>query len=63
MKLRTKKMGRFWWIVGDEEDGPYGPYDIKAEADSDRIGVQKTIANVDDRSYFTSERERDDLLD
>ena len=36
MKLRTARLGRYWWIVGDEEDGPYGPYDTRAEAEEDR---------------------------
>ncbi len=57
-KLRTKKMGAKWWIVGDEEDGPYGPYDTKADADSDRRGIQCTLDNWESRSYVTSERSK-----
>ena len=42
MRLRTAKLGKFYWIIGDEEFGPYGPYDTKCEAEEDRIGVMRT---------------------
>jgi len=53
MRLKTKRMGRHWWIVGDEDAGPYGPYASKAEADEDRRGVQETFRNWGDREYAT----------
>ena len=50
MKLRTARLGRYWWIVGDEEDGPYGPYDTRAEAEDDRKGVLRFEKFPDDIS-------------
>ena len=59
--LEVKRLGAKWWIVGDEESGPWGPYDTRAEAEADRRGVTRTIRNAHDRSFFTSdEREQDD---
>lgn len=53
MKLKTKRLGKKWWIVGDEEGGPYGPYDTKQGADADRHGVQRTLDNWDDPEFFS----------
>ncbi len=50
--LKTKKLGQHWWIVGDEEDGPYGPYDTKTEADGDRIGITKFMTTQNDPSFL-----------
>ena len=50
MKLRTARLGRYWWIVGDEEDGPYGPYDTRAEAEDDRKGIRRFERFPDDVS-------------
>jgi len=41
MKLRIARMGKHWWIVGDEEFGPQGPYDTKAEAASTVKGLRR----------------------
>lgn len=57
MKLKTKRLGKFWWIVGDEEVGPYGPYKNRSEAEEDRKGLLNTYRNFDDRSYWTSEKQ------
>lgn len=57
MRLKSKRMGRAWWIVGDEQDGPYGPYDTRAEAEEDRKGILRTFANINDHSYFTGDRD------
>lgn len=43
--LKTKKLGKYWWIVG-HEDGPMGPYDTKKEADEDRIGVNRSMRHA-----------------
>ncbi len=56
MKLESKKMGKHWWIVGDQEDGPYGPYDSKAEAESDRVGVKRFFRHQNEPGFMTSER-------
>lgn len=53
-KMATKRLGRFWWIVGDLDWLPCGPYDTKAEADEDRRGLEKTLEHSDNRSWFTS---------
>jgi hypothetical protein len=57
MKLKTKRLGRHWWIVGDEEAGPYGPYKDRAEAEEDRRGLMRTYENFDDPSFWTSEKQ------
>ncbi len=36
-KLRTVKRQDGWWITGTDE--PFGPYETKGEADSDRHGL------------------------
>lgn len=51
-KLSTRRMGVYWWIVGDPEFGPYGPYETKAEADEDRRGVQRTLEHLDEPDFF-----------
>jgi len=56
MRLTTKRLGRNWWIVGDEEAGPYGPYPTRADAEEDRRGILRTFANMEDHSYFTGDR-------
>ena len=56
MKLETKRLGRSWWIVGDADWLPCGPYAAKAEADEDRRGLQRTLQHLDDREYWTSEK-------
>ena len=53
MKLQTKRLGKYWWIVGDEQDGPYGPYATRHEADEDRRGVQRTFDNMHDPEFFS----------
>ena len=57
MKMTTKKLGRSWWIIGDADWLPCGPYDTKAEADEDRHGLQNTLEHENDRSWFTSCKE------
>jgi len=39
--LIVKRLGKYWWILGDEDAGPMGPYDTKAEAEDDRKGVKR----------------------
>lgn len=53
VKLSSVRLGPRWWVVGDEEGGPYGPYDTKSEADEDRRGVQRTFDNWDEPGFFT----------
>ena len=50
MKLAAKRLGRYWWIVGDEEDGPCGPYDTRAEAEEGMKGLRRFARHEDDVS-------------
>jgi len=46
--LKVKKIGKKWWIVGDEDYGAYGPYDTKHEAESDRRGVLRCLREMEE---------------
>ena len=54
MKLVKKADG--WWITGVPECDDCGPYVSKADAESDRKGLQRTFDHVDDHSFFTIEK-------
>jgi hypothetical protein len=54
MKLATMKLGKRWWIVGDEVDGPWGPYTTRSEAEEDRRGVLRSLK----LKHWTTEEER-----
>ena len=56
MKLKTRKLGSHWWITGDDEDGPCGPYDTKAEAESDRKGLIRFNRYEDNPEYVTTDK-------
>ena len=56
LNLKVKKLGKHWWIIGDEEDGPYGPYSSKIEAYEDRKGILLSLENEDNRAYWTTEK-------
>jgi hypothetical protein len=45
-----------WWIVGAWGTEDCGPYDTKAEAESDRVGVDKSFLHVDDKKFWTTEK-------
>ena len=49
-------MGKKWWIVGDEDFGPYGPYDVKANADDDRRGIQRTLRHSEEPDFMTTDK-------
>lgn len=66
LRLIIKKMGKVWWLIGDEE--PWGPYTSKAEAawTRDRVddqranGLDMHVSGVTDESgKKTRERERE----
>ncbi len=42
LRLRVTRLGEHFWIVGDEEEGPYGPYDNRKEAETDKRGLLRT---------------------
>jgi len=54
-KLRVRKKKNRWWIVGDLEDGPYGPYDVYKEAREDCVGLLAFFKAVEeeDQEFFT----------
>ncbi len=60
MKLTTKKLGTYWWILGDEDAGPMGPYDSRVEAEDDRVGVTRFYRHCNKPGYVTSETQTDD---
>ena len=39
VKLEVKQLGSHWWILGDEDAGPMGPYNSRGDAEEDRRGV------------------------
>lgn len=57
MKLRIAKLGKHWWIVGDEDFGPIGPYDRKSGENSaaeDLRGLRRFYRHEDDVSIDSS---------
>lgn len=56
MRLKTEKFGKSWWIVGDGDFGPYGPYKTKSEAEDDRIGLIRTWRRRDEPDMITTDR-------
>ena len=40
-RLRVIRLGKHWWIVGDEESDPQGPYNTKAEANDTVRGLRR----------------------
>ena len=60
-RLQTKKIGKNWWIVGDD-DGPFGPYSNRAEALDDLKGLKVFYKNRNDKEFFTCEGELKDEL-
>lgn len=57
MQLETRKLGEYWWITGDDE-GPFGPYNTKREADEDRRGLTRSERFALDHDYWTSDRKK-----
>jgi hypothetical protein len=41
-KLRCKKLGKYWWVLGDEDAGPMGPYNSRQEAKDETAGLPST---------------------
>jgi len=60
MVLKTRKLGRHWWITGDENDGPYGPYGTRAAAEEDRRGINQFVRHQDEPGFMTAESLRSD---
>lgn len=50
---QVKKLGPCWWIVGDAEYGPIGPYDNKADAESDKRGLRRFEKHQNEDGYVS----------
>jgi hypothetical protein len=55
MKLKVRKLGKYWWITGDEECGLIGPFDTRKEAEEDRKSIIRTMKNIDTPGYWTTQ--------
>ena len=59
MKLQTKLIRGSWWIVGDADTGPMGPYENtkagKAEAEDDRLRWERFEQYEDKPGYVTGD--------
>ncbi len=55
METTRRKDG--WWVTGVPECEDCGPYDTRAEADSNRRGLERFERWGHKRNYVTSERE------
>lgn len=47
-----------WWIAWEFEgaSGECGPYTTKAEAEDDRVGLERTFKHINERTYWTTEK-------
>ncbi len=54
MRYKVEKMGPHWWIKGDPEFGPIGPYDTRAEAEDGRRRLERFARHCDEPGYMTS---------
>lgn len=51
----TEKRKDGWWITdGPEGVDDMGPYDTKKEADSDRVGVARSLATINRKNCWVS---------
>lgn len=57
--MKTVKRSDGYWIV-DVPDGvlEMGPYKTRKEADEDRKGVERTLANEHKPGYITADKRR-----
>ena len=55
MELEKRTDG--WWITGLLDGPNCGPYDRKADAESDRRGMARFFRHVDERDFFTVDRQ------
>ena len=53
MNLCVKRLGRYWWILGDEDAGPMGPYVTEAEAEEDCKGLIRSDRYGDEPGFVT----------
>jgi len=53
--VKSVKRGKEWWITGVPESEDCGPYDTKAEAEEDRIGLERTERWGHLHHFYTSD--------
>lgn len=53
--MEVKFLDGRWWIVGPDLEIECGPYDTKAEAESDRVGMQRFEKHQHKPGYVTSD--------
>jgi len=63
MSMEIKRLGLHWFITGNEEIGIMGPYETKAEAESDRRGIMRTIRYENEPGFMTSDSFRSENLE
>ena len=54
-KLKTAKLGKLWWVTGDEDDGPFGPYFTRALAEESRRNIIQFYRHENEREFFTAD--------
>ena len=57
LKLRVKRLGKWWWVI-DLSGELIGPYPSKKEAASVRAGLIRSNDNVDTPRYWTTARRK-----
>jgi hypothetical protein len=55
-KLKLEKREDGYWIVGYPLSVECGPYKTRAEADDDRMGLERTIKYGDDPGFWKSSK-------
>jgi hypothetical protein len=53
--MHTVQVGKIWVIFTDDRE-PIGPYDTKAEAESDRKGLERFYRHGHKPGYMTTEK-------
>lgn len=54
--LETIKIGSKWWVSGELEGCPFGPWNSQLEADGHTAALNQTISHQDDHDYWHSPR-------
>ena len=57
MEMKLEKQSDGYWIKGLPDIPACGPYDRKADAQSDRRGMKRFLRHENERDFFTVERE------
>ena len=49
-------MGKFYWILGDDDAGPIGPYKSNSEAIEARRGLRRFYRYENEPGFVTSDK-------